>query len=104
MRRPYREPGESRRATLNWPRQIPIEGEPADVAALMDELSVWMQANDIPKLFINVDPGQIVFERDFEILRSWSHSTEVVVRGRHHPQEDPPHDIGNALADWYDAL
>ena len=53
---------------------------------------------------MNVDPGQIVFERDLEILRSWSHSTEIVVRGRHHPQEDSPHDIGKALADWYDAL
>jgi haloalkane dehalogenase len=70
IRRPYREPGESRRATLTWPRQIPIEGEPADVAALMDDISAWMQANGIPKLFINVEPGQIVFEKDLAILRS----------------------------------
>lgn len=104
VRRPYREPGESRRATLTWPRQIPIEGAPADVAALMESLSAWMQANDIPKLFINVAPGQIVFERDLEILRSWSNSREVVVRGLHHPQEDSPDDIGKALADWYGAL
>ncbi len=101
VRRPYAEPGESRRATLTWPRQIPIEGEPADVAQLMDTLSDWMQTNDIPKLFINVDPGQIVFEKDLAILRSWSHTTEVTVRGKHHPQEDSPHDIGKALADWY---
>lgn len=101
VRRPYAEPGESRRATLTWPRQIPIEGEPADVAALMDVLSDWMQANDIPKLFINVEPGQIVFEKDLQILRSWSHTTEVTVRGKHHPQEDSPHEIGKALANWY---
>lgn len=101
VRRPYAEPGESRRATLTWPRQIPIEGEPADVAELMGVLSDWMQTNDVPKLFINVDPGQIVFERDLEILRSWSHTTEVSVRGKHHPQEDSPHEIGRALADWY---
>jgi len=104
VRRPYKEPGESRRATLTWPRQIPIEGDPADVSELMETLSAWMQTNDVPKLFINVEPGQIVFERDLEILRSWSNSTEVVVRGRHHPQEDSPDDIGKALADWYDAL
>lgn len=104
VRRPYAEPGESRRATLTWPRQIPIEGEPADVAALMDVLSDWMQANDIPKLFINVEPGQIVFEKDLQILRSWSHTTEVTVRGKHHPQEDSPHEIGKALADWYAGL
>tara|TARA_A100001037_G_scaffold218262_1_gene196118 strand:+ start:891 stop:1148 length:258 start_codon:yes stop_codon:yes gene_type:complete len=60
--------------------------------------------SNIPKLFINVEPGQIVFERDLEILRSWSHSTEVVVRGLHHLQEDSPDDIGKALAAWYDAL
>ncbi len=91
----------SRRATLTWPRQIPIEGEPADVVELMGVLSDWMQTNDVPKLFINVDPGQIVFERDLEILRSWSHTTEVSLRGKHHPQEDSPHEIGRALADWY---
>ncbi len=101
VRRPYAEPGESRRATLTWPRQIPIEGQPADVAELMDVLSGWMQTNDIPKLFINVEPGQIVFEKDLQILRSWSHSTEVTVRGKHHPQEDSPHEIGKALSDWY---
>jgi haloalkane dehalogenase len=104
VRRPFREPGENRRATLTWPRQIPIEGEPADVAGLMDVLSGWMQTNEIPKLFINVEPGQIVFEKDLEILRSWSHSTAVTVRGKHHPQEDSPHEIGKALADWYAGL
>ncbi|MGB0573179.1 MAG: hypothetical protein ACPGQM_14165 [Alphaproteobacteria bacterium] len=102
--RPYNEPGESRRATLSWPRQIPIEGDPADVAELMDTLSAWMQTNAVPKLLINVEPGQIVFERDLEVLRSWSNHTEVVVRGRHHPQEDSSNDIGKALAAWYDAL
>ena len=101
VRRPYAEPGESRRATLTWPRQIPIEGQPADVAELMDVLSGWMQTNDIPKLFVNVEPGQIVFEKDLKLLRSWSHTTEVTVRGKHHPQEDSPHEIGKALAEWY---
>jgi haloalkane dehalogenase len=104
IRRPYKEAGENRRATLTWPPEIPIAGEPADVSSLTQELSDWMTTNDIPKLFINVGPGQIVFEKDLEILRSWSHTTEVTVRGKHHPQEDSPHDIGKALADWYDAL
>jgi haloalkane dehalogenase len=88
VRRPYAEPCESRRATLTWPRQIPIEGKPADVAELMGVLSDWMVSNNVPKLFINVEPGQIVFERDLEILRSWSHNIEVTVTGKHHPQED----------------
>jgi haloalkane dehalogenase len=104
IRRPYKEAGENRRATLTWPREIPIAGEPADVSRLTHELSDWMTTNDTPKLLINVGPGQIVFEKDLEILRSWSHTTEVTVRGKHHPQEDSPHDIGKALAAWHAGL
>ena len=104
IRRPYAEAGEARRATLSWPRQIPIAGEPPDVAALVEGQAVWMAQNDIPKLFINVDPGQIIFERDLAIIRSWPNQTEVTVRGLHHPQEDSPDDIGAALRDWYAAL
>ena len=104
VRRPFREAGENRRATLTWPRQIPIEGKPADVAELMDVLSNWMQTNAVPKLFINVEPGQIVFENDLRIIRSWPNQTEVTVRGLHHPQEDSPDAIGRALAAWYDTL
>jgi haloalkane dehalogenase len=97
--RPYAEPGDPDLATPNS-----HQGEPADVAKLMGVLSDWMVGNAVPKLFINVAPGQIVFERDLEILRSWSHSTEVTVTGKHHPQEDSPHEIGKALADWYAGL
>lgn len=104
VRRPYREPGENRRATLTWPREIPIEGVPADVDRVTAENSAWMAANAIPKLFINVEPGQIVFEGDLRIIRSWPNQTEVMVRGLHHPQEDSPDDIGQALAAWHDAL
>lgn len=104
IRRPYREPGESRRATLSWPREIPIEGHPADVARVVSENAAWMAANRVPKLFLNVDPGQIVFEGDLRIIRSWPNQTEVTVRGLHHPQEDSPDAIGRALAAWYDAL
>jgi haloalkane dehalogenase len=104
IRRPYRESGENRRATLTWPREIPIEGKPADVTAVTNENSAWMAANRIPKLFINAEPGQIVFENDLRIIRSWPNQTEVTVRGLHHPQEDSPDDIGHALAAWYDTL
>jgi haloalkane dehalogenase len=104
IRRPYAEAGENRRATLTWPREIPIEGEPADVTRITDENSAWMAATPVPKLFINVEPGQIVFENDLRIIRSWLNQTEVTVRGLHHPQEDSPDDIGRALAAWYDTL
>ncbi len=104
IRRPYAEAGEARRATLTWPRQIPIAGEPKDVADLVEGLAVWMAENSLPKLFINVAPGQIIFERDLSIIRSWPNQTEVTVRGLHHPQEDSPDDIGAALRDWYTSL
>lgn len=104
MRRPYVEPGEARRATLSWVRQIPVEGKPEAVSRMVDENAAWMAAQDIPKLFIRADPGQIIFERDLEIIRSWPNQTEAVVRGLHHPQEDSPDDIGVALADWLQAI
>ena len=104
IRRPYRQAGEARRATLTWPRQIPIAGDPKDVAELVEGIAVWMAENRLPKLFINVEPGQIIFERDLEIIRGWSNQTEVSVRGLHHPQEDSPDDIGGALRDWYASL
>jgi len=100
MRRPYVEPGEARRATLSWVRQIPVEGRPEAVAKMVDENAAWMEGQSIPKLFIRCDPGQIIFERDLDIIRSWPNQTEAVVTGLHHPQEDQPDDIGAALAGW----
>lgn len=101
IRRPYKNPGESRRPTLSWVRQIPIGGEPADVAALTERLAAWMVSTKVPKLFIKADPGQIVFGRDLEIIAMWPNQTTITVRGLHHPQEDSPDDIGLGLADWY---
>lgn len=104
IRRPYGQAGEGRRATLTWPRQIPVASDPKDVADLVEGHAVWMAENTIPKLFINVDPGQIIFERDLAIIRSWPNQTEVTVRGLHHSQEDSPDDMGAALRDWYATL
>jgi len=101
MRRPYIEPGEMRRATLSWVRQIPIEGEPAEVAAMAEANHDYLVASDVPKLFIHVDPGQIIFDIDLQRIRAWPNQAEIVVRGLHHPQEDSPDDIGRGLADWY---
>lgn len=104
IRRPYVHGGEDRRATLSWVRQIPIEGNPAEVADLVAANSAWMASSPAKKLFINVDPGQIVFDLDLEIIRSWPNQTEVTVSGLHHPQEDSPDDIGRALRAWYLAI
>lgn len=104
IRRPYLNAGEDRRATLSWVRQIPIEGKPVEVADLVAHNAEWMTSNNIPKLFLHVDPGQIVFDMDLEIIRTWPNQTEAVVKGLHHPQEDSPDDMGRALHDWYRAL
>ncbi len=99
-RRPFLEPGESRRPTLTWPRQIPIEGEPADVVRIVESYAAWLSACDVPKLFVNADPGSILVGAQREFCRSWPNQEEVTVRGLHFLQEDSPHEIGAAIADW----
>ena len=98
-RRPFLEPGESRRPTLTWPRQIPIDGEPADVVAIVDAYAQWLAAADaLPKLFVNADPGVILTGPQREFCRQWPNQREVTVRGSHFIQEDSPHEIGEAVA------
>ncbi len=99
-RRPYLQPGEDRRPTLTWPRQIPIEGEPADVHEIVDGYSKWLAASDLPKLFVNADPGSILVGSQREFCRSFSNQAEVTVPGLHFIQEDSPNEIGKAIADW----
>jgi len=99
-RSPYLEPGESRRPTLTWPRQIPIDGDPDDVTAIVEAYGAWMADNDLPKLFINADPGSILTGRPREFCRTWRNQTEVTVSGRHFIQEDSPEEIGLAIAAW----
>jgi haloalkane dehalogenase len=103
-RRPYLEPGESRRPTLTWPRQIPIEGEPADVVAIADAYSRWLATSDVPKLFVNADPGVILTGPQREFCRRWPNQREITVRGSHFVQEDSPHEIGRALAEFVTRL
>lgn len=102
-RRPFTEPGESRRPTLTWPRQIPIDGEPADVVAIAQDYADWLSVSDIPKLFVNADPGALL-ARMREFCRSWPNQTEVTVKGRHFIQEDSPEEIGAALRSWLPTL
>jgi haloalkane dehalogenase len=97
-RAPYREPGESRRPTLTWPRQIPIDGEPADVVALVGAYAAWLAASPLPKLFVNADPGSILTGAQREFCRTWPNQDEVTVRGTHFLQEDSPDEIGRAVA------
>ncbi len=103
-RRPFLEPGEGRRPTLTWPRQIPIEGEPEDVVEIVKGYSEWLAQSELPKLFINAEPGAILTDGPRETCRSWPNQTEVTVKGSHFIQEDSPDEIGRALADWLRGL
>lgn len=97
-KRPYLEPGESRRPTLTWPRQIPIEGEPADVTEIVDQYAKWLAISDIPKLFVNAEPGTILIGSQREFCRTWRNQKEITVTGSHFIQEDSPVEIGQAIA------
>ena len=99
-RRPFAEPGEDRRPTLTWPREIPISGEPADVVAIVADYSEWLAGSDVPKLFVDAEPGAILTGPQREFCRAWPNQTEVRVKGSHFIQEDSPDEIGAALSDW----
>ncbi len=103
-RRPFREPGESRRPTLSWPREIPIDGEPADVTEIVRRYGEWLATSELPKLFVNAEPGAILIGEQREFCRSWPNQREVTVQGSHFLQEDSPDEIGRAVADWLGSL
>jgi haloalkane dehalogenase len=103
-RKPYLEPGESRRPMLTWPRQIPIDGAPSDVMAIVNDYAKWLCSSTLPKLFINAEPGAILTGAQREYCRKWPNQREVTVRGSHFIQEDSPHEIGQAIAGWYGTL
>ncbi len=103
-RRPFAEPGESRRPTLTWPRQIPIEGEPADVVEIVTDYANWLGESAVPKLFVNAKPGAILRGAARETCRSWPNQTEIEVAGSHFIQEDSPDEIGRGVSEWLRGL
>jgi len=99
-RRPFLQAGEDRRPTLTWPRQIPIAGEPADVVQIVSDYSQWLTESNIPKLFVNAEPGGLISGKVRDFVRSWPQITEVTVPGIHFIQEDSPDLIGEAIESW----
>ena len=103
-RAPFSTP-DDRQPTLNWPRQIPIDGEPVEMVELVSEYGCWLeQSVTLPKLFINAEPGSILVGRQREYCRTWPHQKEVTVPGKHFIQEDSPSEIGQAIAEWLKGL
>lgn len=103
-RRPFSEPGESRRPTLRWPRELPIDGEPAEVVEIVRQYGEWLAGGEIPKLFINARPGAILVGPQREFCRSWPNQTEVEVEGAHFVQEDSGAEIGRLIGAWAGGL
>jgi haloalkane dehalogenase len=103
-RRPFAEPGEARRPSLTWPRQMPIEGDPADVVAIVAAYAGWLATSDVPKLFVKAEPGSILAGPNLDFVRGWPVQTEVTVAGSHYVQEDSPDEIGKAIVEWMGRL
>jgi haloalkane dehalogenase len=95
---------DDRQTMLNWPRQIPIAGEPANMVALVQEYADWLRHSPVPKLFINAEPGSILVGAQREFCRTWPNQTEVTVKGLHFIQEDSADEIGHAVAGWLSTL
>lgn len=102
-RRPFADPGEGRRPTLTFARQLPIDGEPADVTEIITASSSWLKSSPVPKLLIRSNPGTKQ-PKQYEAYRRWPALSEVSVRGHHTPQEDSPDEIGQAIASWWQNL
>lgn len=103
-RRPFLEAGESRRPTLTWPRQIPIDRDPRDVAKIVERYGEWLESSPVPKLFINAHPGSILVGPQRDYCRTWPNQTEVTVPGSHFIQEDSPTQIAEAINGWLEDL
>ena len=103
-RRPFVNSGEDRRPTLTWPRQIPLDGEPADVAKVVKDYGEWLAQSPVPKLFINAEPGALITGRPREFCRTWPNQKEVSVKGVHFIQEDSAAEIGASVADFVRGL
>ncbi len=96
---------DNRQVTLNWPRQIPISGEPPHMVDLVTSYGEWLEtSSDLPKLFVNAQPGSILVGRQRDYCRSWPNQQEVTVKGTHFIQEDSPVEIGQAVARWLKEL
>jgi haloalkane dehalogenase len=102
--RPFANPGEDRRPTLTFPRQVPINGHPANVVKIVEDYGRWLARSDVPKLFINAKPGAVLTGRPRDFCRTWPNQTEVTVAGKHFVQEDSPDQIGQVLRAFVEGL
>jgi haloalkane dehalogenase len=98
-RRPYLRPGEDRRPTLSWPRQVPVAGQPPEVAEVVERYAAWLAESPVPKLFVEAVPG-VMFESHRAVARAWPHQQHVTVPASHVVPEDVPDELGAVIAAW----
>lgn len=101
---PFRDAGDARLPTLVWPREVPLDGQPRDVASVMQEYAAWLAQSPVPKLFVNAEPGVFIRGAVRNFCRTLPNQQEITVRGAHFIQDDAPHEIGEALATWIKTL
>ncbi|MGY3211834.1 haloalkane dehalogenase [Mucilaginibacter sp. HD30] len=99
-RRPFLQPGEGRRVMLSWARQLPFEGDTSNVVTIVNNYSNWLSKSQIPKLFIESDPGTMQ-PNARTLCNTWPAQMKITVKGIHYVQEDSPGEIGAAIAAWY---
>jgi haloalkane dehalogenase len=102
-RRPFEQPGEGRRAMLAWARQLPFEGDTSEVVTIVKKYSQWLAQSQIPKLFVESDPGTMQ-PNARALCNSWPAQTKITVKGIHYVQEDSPDAIGAAIEAWYQRI
>jgi haloalkane dehalogenase len=103
-RRPFHEVGEARRPTLAWPRQLPFSGEPREICDLVERYAAFLARSDVPKLFINAEPGIVLVGALRDACRRWPNQREVTVNGLHYVQEDSPNEIASAIRTFVSTL
>jgi haloalkane dehalogenase len=97
-RRHFRNPGPSRQPMLTWTRELPIAGEPADVVAIVEDYARFLSTSQIPKLFIDAEPGGFLIGAQREFCRAWPNQEQVTIKGAHFLQEEAPDEVGEAIA------
>src|SRR3984957_11250162 len=103
-RRPFLKPGDGRWPTLQWPREVPLSGDPADVHARIFAYSTWLNTASLPKLFIDADPGVFLTGRLRKLAKNFPNQLHVVVKGLHFVQEDSPDQIGQTISGWLERI
>jgi len=102
--RPFLNSGEDRRPTLTFPRNIPLDGEPNDTYVEINKNAEFHKNSNIPKLFINADPGFLLVGSQRDEVRDWNNLKEVTVKGNHFIQEDSPDEITVHIKDFINNL